>query len=141
MDRTGVVCGMTQVAYLLDTNVCIDFLLGRSARLAERMAAEFDRLSVSAVTAAELRVGNRGSSDPVGDLRRVDTFLALLNILPFDDAAARTYAEMVRLVGVRRRGFDRLIGAQAMASAMVLVTRNEKDFADIPGLTVEDWSA
>ena len=50
-------------------------------------------------------------------------------------------AEMVRLVGVRRRGFDRLIGAQAMASAMVLVTRNEKDFADIPGLTVEDWSA
>ncbi|PZU68350.1 MAG: VapC toxin family PIN domain ribonuclease [Sphingobium sp.] len=141
MDRTGVVCGMTQVAYLLDTNVCIDFLLGRSARLAERMAAEFDRLSVSAVTAAELRVGNRGSSDPVGDLRRVDTFLALLNILPFDDAAARTYAEMVRLVGVRRRGFDRLIGVQAMASAMVLVTRNEKDFADIPGLTVEDWSA
>ncbi|WP_287002874.1 MULTISPECIES: type II toxin-antitoxin system VapC family toxin [Sphingobium] len=132
---------MTQVAYLLDTNVCIDFLLGRSARLAERMAAEFDRLSVSAVTAAELRVGNRGSSDPVGDLRRVDTFLALLNILPFDDAAARTYAEMVRLVGVRRRGFDRLIGVQAMASAMVLVTRNEKDFADIPGLTVEDWSA
>ncbi|EKU75706.1 MULTISPECIES: type II toxin-antitoxin system VapC family toxin [Sphingobium] len=141
MDRTGVVCGMTQVAYLLDTNICIDFLLGRSARLAERMAAEFDRLSVSAVTAAELRVGNRGSSDPVGDLRRVDTFLALLNILPFDDAAAHTYAEMVRLVGVRSRGFDRLIGAQAMASAMVLVTRNEKDFADIPGLTVEDWSA
>lgn len=141
MDRAGVVCGMTQVAYLLDTNVCIDFLLGRSARLAERMAAEFDRLSVSAVTAAELRVGNRGSSDPVGDLRRVDTFLALLNILPFDDAAAHTYAEMVRLVGVRRRGFDRLIGAQAMASAMVLVTRNEKDFVDIPGLTVEDWSA
>ncbi len=141
MDRAGVVCGMTQVAYLLDTNVCIDFLLGRSARLAERMAAEFDRLSVSAVTAAELRVGNRGSSDPVGDLRRVDTFLALLNILPFDDAAAQTYAEMVRQVGVRRRGFDRLIGAQAMASAMVLVTRNEKDFADIPGLTVEDWSA
>lgn len=141
MDRAGVVCGMTQVAYLLGTNVCIDFLLGRSARLAERMAAEFDRLSVSAVTAAELRVGNRGSSDPVGDLRRVDTFLALLNILPFDDAAAQTYAEMVRQVGVRRRGFDRLIGAQAMASAMVLVTRNEKDFADIPGLTVEDWSA
>ncbi|MBR2269846.1 MAG: type II toxin-antitoxin system VapC family toxin [Sphingobium sp.] len=141
MDRAGVVCGMTQVAYLLDTNACIDFLLGRSARLAERMAAEFDRLSVSAVTAAELRVGNRGSSDPVGDLRRVDTFLALLNILPFDDAAAHTYAEMVRQVGVRRRGFDRLIGAQAMASAMVLVTRNEKDFADIPGLTVEDWSA
>jgi tRNA(fMet)-specific endonuclease VapC len=141
LDRAGVVCGMTQVAYLLDTNVCIDFLLGRSARLAERMAAEFDRLSVSAVTAAELRVGNRGSSDPVGDLRRVDTFLALLNILPFDDAAAQTYAEMVRQVGVRRRGFDRLIGAQAMASAMVLVTRNEKDFADIPGLTVEDWSA
>jgi len=141
LDRAGVVCGMTHLAYLLDTNVCIDFLLGRSARLAERMAAEFDRLSVSAVTAAELRVGNRGSSDPVGDLRRVDTFLALLNILPFDDAAAHTYAEMVRLVGVRRRGFDRLIGAQAMASAMVLVTRNEKDFADIPGLTVEDWSA
>ncbi|SEQ93155.1 type II toxin-antitoxin system VapC family toxin [Sphingobium sp. YR768] len=131
---------MTAPAYLLDTNVCIDFLLGRSAVLADRMAGSFGALTVSAVTAGELRVGNRSSSEPGADGRRIDSFLSLLRVAPFDDAATRVYAEVVRQAGVRRNSFDRLIGAHALALAMVLVTRNPKDFVDIPGLKMEDWT-
>ncbi|WP_298398539.1 type II toxin-antitoxin system VapC family toxin [Sphingobium sp.] len=131
---------MTAPAYLLDTNVCIDFLLGRSAVLADRMAGSFGALTVSAVTAGELRVGNRSSSDPVADGRRIDSFLTLLRVAPFDDAVARVYADVVRQAGVRRNSFDRLIGTHALALGMVLVTRNPKDFADIPGLKMEDWT-
>lgn len=131
---------MTTSLYLLDTNVCIDFLLGRSATLARRMGDCLDALSVSTITAAELRVGNRASSDPVGDGRRVEAFLSLLNIAPFDDAASRTYAQVAAQVGIPRNSFDRLIGTQALALGMILVTRNRKDFADIEGLKMEDWT-
>lgn len=126
--------------YLLDTNVCIDFLLGRSQRLAERVGQAFGTLALSAITAAELRVGSRMSSDPDGDARRIDSFVAALPVIAFDEAATATYAQVVRAVGVRRKSFDRLIGAQAVASQRILVTRNAADFADIPGLQVEDWT-
>ena len=126
--------------YLLDTNVCIDFLLGRSAALAERVGNSFGALAVSAITAAELRVGGRTSSDPKGDMRRVDTFLSMLDIVPFDARAAASYADVVRHVGVRRKSYDRLIGAQALLLGLTLVTRNERDFADISGLRLENWT-
>ncbi|MBV2148739.1 type II toxin-antitoxin system VapC family toxin [Sphingobium sp. AS12] len=126
--------------YLLDTNVCIDFLLGRSPLLAKRVGRAFGTLALSAITVAELRVGSRTSSDPQGDARRIDSFVAALPVIAFDEAAATTYAQVVRTIGVRRKSFDRLIGAQAVASQRILVTRNEADFADIPGLRIEDWT-
>ncbi|PCG15942.1 MULTISPECIES: type II toxin-antitoxin system VapC family toxin [Sphingomonas] len=126
--------------YLLDTNACIDFLVGRSDPLARRMGQAFGRLNVSAVTAAELRVGNRKSPDPVRDAKRVDTFLAAIGVVPFDADAASAYAEMVRAIGMRRGSFDRLIAAQAIAARLTLVTNNERDFAGIPGLAIENWT-
>lgn len=126
--------------YLLDTNVCIDFLLGRSPLLAKRVGRAFGTLALSAITVAELRVGSRTSSDPQGDARRIDSFVAALPVIAFDEAAATTYAQVVRNIGVRRKSLDRLIGAQAVASQRILVTRNEADFADIPGLRIEDWT-
>lgn len=126
--------------YLLDTNVCIDFLLGRSQPLRERIGQHFGALAVSAITVAELRVGSRTSSDPRGDERRVDDFVALVGLVPFDDKAANAYGRVVREVGIRRKSFDRLIGAHALSLGLVLVTNNEADFADIPGLRVENWT-
>ncbi len=128
------------LAFLLDTNVCIDFLLGRSDRLVTRMGEAFGSFALSAITAAELRVGSSRSSDPAGDARRVDAFLAPLIVLPFDEQAAIAYGRIVRHVGVRRKSLDRLIGAQAVAADLTLVTRNIADFADISGLRVEDWT-
>ena len=86
--------------YLLDTNVCIDFLTAQSATLAARMNAAFGRLSISAVTFAELAVGSHRSDNPVEDARRVDAFAAGLDVLPFDQAAARTYGTAARALGV-----------------------------------------
>lgn len=126
--------------YLLDTNACIDFLLGRSPLLAERVRSAFGTLALSAITVAELRVGSRTSSDPQGDARRIDSFVGALPVIAFDEVAAATYAQVVRAIGVRRKSFDRLIGAQAVASQCILVTRNEADFADIAGLQIEDWT-
>lgn len=60
--------------------------------------------------------------------------------MDFDHLAAEHYAMLVQRVGVNRRSFDRLIAAHALALGAVLVTNNEKDFADVPGLMVENWA-
>lgn len=125
--------------YLLDTNACLDFLLARGRPVAERVRREFGQLGVSTVTVAELRVGSQESKDPVGDPRLLDRILALVAVHPFDAAAATAYGGVARRIGVRRHGFDRLIGAHAVALGMVLVTGNEPDFAEVPGLVIENW--
>ena len=125
--------------YLLDTNVCIDFLDGRSAALSRLMEANFGRLTISAITTAELLVGNRKSDDPVGDARKVDKFVAGVDVADFTFADARTYGEIVRGIGVKRKSFDRLIGVQAARLGLTLVTRNARYFADVPGLKIENW--
>ena len=58
-------------------------------------------------------------------------------VVPFDEAAARAFPS----VPFRRAKFDRLIAAHALAMGATLVTANPKDFKDVPGLSVEDWTA
>ena len=40
----------------------------------------------------------------------------------------------------KRGTFDRLIAAHALALGLTVVTNNERDFADVPGLKVENWT-
>ena len=127
--------------YLLDTNVCIDFLAGRSEALARRMEENFGKLAISSITLAELIGGVRTSTDPERDAQRIDRFATLTAVIDFNEACARRYGAVVGAIGVRRKSFDRLIGVQALEHGMTLVTRNGRDFADVPGLAVEDWTA
>lgn len=126
--------------YLLDTNACLDFLLARNAAIVPRIERAFGKLSISAITTAELRVGNRASADPVKDARNVDTFLTVVSVAPFDSVAADIYGQVARTIGVQRSSFDRLIAAHALALDLTLVTNNERHFADVPGLRVENWT-
>lgn len=127
--------------YLLDTNVCIDFLAGRSQALARRMEENFGKLAISSITLAELIVGVRTSTDPERDAQRIDRFATLTAVIDFNEACARRYGAVVGAIGVRRKSFDRLIGVQALEHGLTLVTRNGRDFADVPGLMIEDWTA
>jgi tRNA(fMet)-specific endonuclease VapC len=126
--------------YMLDTNACIDFLDARSEAIASRIEANFGRLCISSITAGELFVGSRNSSDPKADEERINVFLAGVEVVDFDLDCARRYGSVIPSIGVKRKSFDRLIGVQAVEHGHTLVTRNEKDFADVPGLAVENWS-
>jgi tRNA(fMet)-specific endonuclease VapC len=127
--------------YLLDTNICIDFVDGRSDVARRRVEAGFrGGLNISSLTAGELLVGARESSDPVEDARRIERFIKVVHCHDFDEAAARAYAVIAKQIGVRRKSFDRLIAAHAVALGLILVTNNAKHFADVAGLKIENWT-
>ena len=127
--------------YLLDTNVCIDFIDARNEAVRRRIVEQVSMgLSVSAITAAELLVGAKNSEDPKNDKEKVQRFLSIVRPRDFDLEAANAYVQVVEKLGIHRRSFDRLIAAHALSLGLTLVTNNEKDFADVPGLVVENWT-
>ncbi|AQR72600.1 type II toxin-antitoxin system VapC family toxin [Sphingomonas sp. LM7] len=127
--------------FMLDSNTCIDFVLARSEASRARVRRSYSNgLSIWMVTLGELRVGPRHPGADPEDERRLDLFVGTILVRPFDVRAAGEYGVLARSVGVKRRSFDRLIAAHARALSRTLVTRNEADFADVPGLKIENWT-
>lgn len=125
---------MASDGFLLDSDICIYLLKNLSPRLTRRIRDQPEgSLSLSAISYAEVGLGAREQPEEEDALLR---FARDVTILPFDQAAARRYV----LLPFRRGRFDRLIAAHALSAGLTLVTNNEADFADIPGLTVENWT-
>lgn len=121
--------------YLLDTNIVIAALLAEGSHIRARLAAlDADEPVTSSIVIAEVLHGSVNGKPPSLDL--LDRFVDEVPVLPFDEAAARQYASLA----FARRSFDRLIAAHALALDLTVVTANGKDFADVPGLMVEDWT-
>ncbi len=60
-------------------------------------------------------------------------------VIPFSETLAANSAEVFRRLGSpRRRAADIAIGVTAASCDAILLTRNARDFAGIPGLEVED---
>lgn len=129
--------------YLLDTNVCIDYLTGRYPKLVERwQSLAPEAVSVSAIAVAELRYGAEKSARPVENHRRLDVMLEDLAVLHFDADASAAYGKL--RAALERRGMpiganDMLIAAQALAHELVLVTDNVAEFQRIRGLRLVNW--
>ena len=89
--------------------------------------------ATSAITYAEVLHGRLSLIDEVAATER---FFGAFPVLPFDAAAARRFTD----IPFKRGRFDHLIAAHALSLDITLVTANIRDFADIPGLRVEDWT-
>ena len=91
-------------------------------------------IAISAISFAEVALGTWNGKPPRQDV--LDAFAEAIPILPFDEAAARAYAQLP----FKRARFDRLLAAHALSIGATIVTNNEVDFADVPGLTIENWT-
>jgi len=131
--------------YLLDTNVCIRYLNGRSERVRERLEASSpDEIALCSVVRAELLYGVLKSAQPQRNANRLARFLGGFPCLPFDEVASATYAEIrfrLETIGKPVGPNDLMIAAIAVANRLALVTHNTREFGRIEGLTVEDWEA
>jgi tRNA(fMet)-specific endonuclease VapC len=72
-------------------------------------------------------------------LRMAVEYFASITLLDYTDAAEALVADL-RGQGVRIGTQDLRIAAVALAHGAILVTRNTRDFALVPGLPVTDWS-
>lgn len=121
---------MTENCFLLDTNICIYLIESLSPTLSARVREqEVGSMFISAITLGELARGNVNAALLAAFAREVP-------VRDFDHAAARVYATLP----FRRSRFDRLIAAHALALGFALVTNDERDFADIPELRIENWT-
>lgn len=128
--------------YMLDTNTCI-FLLEHIPEVLSSFAAKKDDgVAISSITLAELEFGVCNSVAYETNRSALIAFLPIVEVLPFDGAAAEEYGVMCTVL--RRKGkaigtMDMLIAAHAKAVELILVTNNIREFARIEGLNLEDW--
>jgi tRNA(fMet)-specific endonuclease VapC len=128
--------------YLLDASVVFAIVLGEHATLARLGRLEVAQVAIPSLVWSEI-LAAAGMSE--ADARRAENLALIgqtIDILPFDRAAAEIYGKMMRKLTLkRRRVLDRMTAAQALAHDFALATHAPRDFADIDGLRVEDWSA
>ena len=82
------------------------------------------------------------SSRPEQNKLALMQFTVPLEILPYDDNAAREYGNIRSFLerqGTPTGCLDTLIAAHALALGCTLVTNNEKEFSRIPGLDIANW--
>jgi tRNA(fMet)-specific endonuclease VapC len=131
------------VLYLLDTNVCVDYLNGRYPNVVRRIqSAVPEELCTSAVVAAELRYGADRSKHVRRNHARLDAFLAELGCRPFDEAAATTFGKVRSELEAKGRPigpYDMQIAAHALSLGATVVTDNVDEFARVKSLDVENW--
>ncbi len=129
--------------YLLDTNVCIRYMNGRSLsvrqQLHERQPTD---IVVCSVVKAELLYGASRSQDPERSLVAQRRFLQMFRSLPFDDSAAELAGLLRARLAAQGRPigpYDLQIAAIALANNCTLVTHNVREFERVPDLIIDDW--
>lgn len=133
--------------YLLDTSTLS--ALGRPGappKLLRRLELRRAACAVPSMAVAELVFGAARHPDPVRRARLeqfVDELLAVLPVVPFDQAAAEWLGRRRALL--EARGIvvdlaDLVIASTAAAHDLVVVTANVRHF-EATGTEVEDWTA
>jgi tRNA(fMet)-specific endonuclease VapC len=129
--------------YLLDSSVCVDVLRARRPALRRLAGISPDATAVSVMTVAELRHGLLRARAQEAASERLARFLELIEVLPFDAAAAAHHAQVrhaLALAGTPIGERDLVIAATALAHQVVVATGNVGEFRRVPGLRVEEWT-
>lgn len=122
--------------YLIDSDLAIYSMGGeRDSVLNRRLASCYPGdVAISAISFAEVALGTWMGKPPRQEV--LDAFVRVIPIIAFDEAASREYARLP----FRRARFDRLLAAHGLSIGATIITNNEADFADVPGLLVENWT-
>ena len=129
--------------YLLDTNVCVDYLTGRYPNVTKRLqSCPKKDLCLSSIVASELRYGADKSMLPDKNHARLDTLLDEIRCFAFDLQTAAVYGRVRATLESRGTPIgpdDLQIAAHALQLDAVLVSDNLREFQRVEGLRVESW--
>jgi tRNA(fMet)-specific endonuclease VapC len=129
--------------YMLDTNILIYTMKNRPAHLKKRFNQHAGQMCISSISLGELVFGAEHSPLQVErNLADIEMMIAQLDVLPFGMTEAnhfgRIRSELYR-IGHLIDPYDMMIAGHARATGMILVTNNEKEFARVQGLLIENW--
>ena len=123
------------IRYLIDADSAIYSMVDAASPVTHRIAdCSPGEIDISVISVAEIALGSQLGKPPPPEL--LEAFIAAIPLVPFDEAAARAYAGLP----FKRARFDRLLAAHALSLGVTVITNNDADFADVPGLKVENWT-
>jgi tRNA(fMet)-specific endonuclease VapC len=130
------------VRFLLDTNIVSDLVRHPRGKISDRISqVGEDDVCTSIIVAAELRYGaaKKNSARLTSQLEAV---LGAIEVLALESPVDTVYG--VIRAGLERIGQpiganDLLIASHARALDLTVVTDNEREFARIDGLRIENW--
>jgi len=135
---------------VLDTDT-LTFFLREHAGVLERMRQQADDIAITIISRIETLQGRFASLLKAADgaelqrgqqrLETAERALARIpKVLPIDDRVAAEFDRLRQHKKLKKIGrADLLIAAITLANGATLVTRNLKDFRQVPGLQVENW--
>ena len=130
--------------YLIDTNICIYIMNKRPVAVIKKFKQfELGEIGISTITVSELQYGIVKSKYRKKNEFRLEEFLTPLEILTYDQTAARVYGDIrfqLEKLGKPIGPLDLLIAAQAISQDLILITNNDKEFKRIKKLKVENWT-
>ena len=130
--------------YLLDTNHCIYLINGKYPEIARRLARQKTvSVALSSITTSKLWYGVEHRIHREQNRAALAKFLLPLEVMPYDEDASQAYGKLRAFLEKGGRGvgsMDLLIAAHALSLKAVLVTHNVREFRQVPGLKLEDWT-
>ena len=131
------------MAFLLDTNACIDYLTARYQKVVERIQGSSpEDLFLSVVVVAEPRYGADHSARRRTNHARIDALVEEIEPLDFDLRAAATYGRVrarLEAGGTPIGPNDMLIAAHALSRGLTVITDDTAEFGRVRGLKVDSW--
>ena len=128
---------------MLDTNICIYIIKRNPDSVLRRLSSlQVGDIGISAITLAELEYGAAKSAQPKKNREALEEFVSPLEVAPFDRNATEAYGTVRAALEKKGRpigAMDLLIAAHALSLGARLVTNNEREFRQVPGLRVENW--
>ncbi len=130
--------------YMLDTNLCIATIREKPVAVRAAFNLHHSQMCISSVTVMELLYGVELSAQPQRNLAQVEGFIARLDVLDYDPAAAAHTAQIraeLKKAGTQIGPYDQMIAGHARSRGLVVVTNNTREFQRVAGLRLEDWIA
>jgi tRNA(fMet)-specific endonuclease VapC len=136
-------------SYLLDTDTLSLYRRGNRTVIERVEACDPELVGTTVITVEEQLTGwysvlrkakgREQQAHAYAHLTETVSFLSRVRIVTFDVPAIERF-EKLDALRLNIGKMDLRIAAIVLEHGAVLVTRNTRDFARVPGLTVEDWS-
>lgn len=130
------------LAYMLDTNICIDVMKTYPPAIRENFNALAEQLCISSITLGKLHYGAEKSARRAENLTAIEHFTARLEVLSFGEKAAAHYGQLraeLERAGTPCGPHDMQIGGHARSEGLTVATNNLREFIRMPGVRTENW--